>query len=266
VDTLRANLLVLVITAILFSAAAHAQVERSGGSNAALMQQYQQVVSERTQLQADNEKLKKDNEDLKKQLAAATQQVANSKAGIQREQAALAAAQQSGDSNAKSLADTKARMQELIAKFRETLTTLRGVETDRTNLQQQVTRGQAAFDKCAERNYQLYQVSNEILDRYAHQGMFSYLARAEPFTQIKRTELDNLVLEYRERAQELLIKKADSAGAGAPAGATPAGGATPSPPSPALPAPPAGTSSPSAAPGSGAPDSAPPPSGAHSSG
>ena len=236
-----------MLAAILWTGSAVAQVQRSGGgaANAALMQQYQQAVAERGQLQADNAKLKKDNDDLRRQLETVKQQLATSKAGVTRNESALATAQASNESNVKALADSRAKMQELISRFRETVTQLRAVESDRTTLQQQLTQSKAAFDKCAQANYQLYQVNNEVLDRYAHQGAFSYFARAEPFTRIKRTEIDNLVLEYRERAEELRVKSA-AAGAGAataPTHATPA--AAPAAPAPVAPA---GTTSPAPAP------------------
>jgi chromosome segregation ATPase len=208
-----------------------AQVQRSGGgggaANAQLMMQYQQADAERTQLKSDNAKLKKDLDDLKKQLDAAAKQAAASKAGVSRDAAQLAAAQAANDRGAKDLADGKAKMQELVGKFRETITQMRGIEGERSQLQQELTQSKAEFDRCAERNYSLYQVDNEVLDRYSHQGAFSYMARAEPFTRIKRTEIDNLVLEYKERAEELRMKRA-AAGSSAPAASAP-----PSPPAPA---------------------------------
>lgn len=186
-----------------------AQAARSGGgANAQLMQQFQQAVSERTQLQAENAKLKKELDELKKQLGTAQQQATTSKAGVDRSQAAVAAARAATDRTQKSLDDSKARMQELVGRFRETITQMRGIETERNQLQQQVAAGQSAFDKCAETNYALYQINSEVLDRYAHQGAFSYMARSEPFTRLKRTQIENLVLEYRQRADELRVKKA----------------------------------------------------------
>ena len=246
-------LVVALLAASLWTGSAAAQVQRSGGgsANAALMQQYQQAVSERDRLQTDNGKLKKDNDDLRRQLETLKQQLATTKAGVTREEAALATAQASNENNAKALVDTRGKMQELISRFRETVTQMRAVESDRTTLQQQLTQSKAAFDKCAQANYQLYQVNNEVLDRYAHQGAFSYLARAEPFTRIKRTEIDNLVLEYRERAEELRVKPA-ATGAGVattPAHVTPAAApAAPGPAAPVSPAAPTGTSSPAPTP------------------
>jgi hypothetical protein len=121
-------------------------------------------------------------------------------------------------------------MQELIGHFRETVTTLRGVESERTQLQQQLAQSQAAFDKCAERNYALYQVDNEVLDRYQHQGPFSYLARAEPFTRLKRTQIDNLALEYKQRAEELRMKPPAANGVGTAPTPPPAAPTNPAPP------------------------------------
>jgi hypothetical protein len=194
-----------------------AQVERSGGgASAKLMQQYQQMATERTQLQAQNAQLKKDLEDAKKQLGVVQQQATAAKAGVgRRSQAELAAARASNETTQKSLDETKARMQELAVHFRETVATMRGIETERTQLQQQLAESRAAFDRCAEANYELYKVDNEVLDRYEHQGAFSYLGRAEPFTRIKRTRIENLVDEYRQRAEELRVKKATAAADGA---------------------------------------------------
>jgi hypothetical protein len=211
-----------------------AQVQRSGGgANAQVLQQLQQAVSERAQLQAENAKLKKDGEDLKKQLDAAQSQLTALKAGAGRNQAAVAAARAAGDTTQKSLDETKAKMQELVGRFRETITNLRTVETERTQLKQQLATSQAAFDQCAQDNYGLYEINSEVLDRYANQSAWSYVKRSEPFTKLKRTQIDNLVVEYRQRAEELRMKK--SATTGGPATqAAPGPGAPPTPkPAPA---------------------------------
>ena len=206
---------------------ASAQVSRGGGNSGAntqLMMQLQQAQTERAQLQADNSKLKKEAEDLKKQLATVQQQVTASKAGAERNLAAVAAARASNESTQKSLDDAKARMNELVSRFRETVTQMRGIETDRSQLRQQLAASQAAYDQCAVTNDSLYQINREVLDRYQNQGAFSYLARSEPFTKIKRTQIENLSLEYRQRADELRVKKAaarSSASTPAPAPANP---------------------------------------------
>ena len=243
----------ILLASLVLVEPAVAQVQRSGGGGAAnmqLYQQYQQAVSERAQAQAESAKLKKDVDDLKKQLAAAKQQLAGAQSGARRTEAERVQAQEASDASNKSLADLKGQMQKLIDRFKETIGTLEGVEIDRNQFKTQLTQSQAAFDQCAEDNFALYQVNGEVLDRYAHQGPFSYLARAEPFTQIKRTQIDNLVLEYRQRAEELRLKKAAPPGAAAPPPPGGTSGST-SPPkatetSPLISTPPAPSPSPAA--------------------
>ena len=200
--------LVLSLVGFCNSSTTLAQVQRSGGANAQLAAQYQQAIAERAQLQADNEKLKKQLEDAKKQTDAATKQLATLKASAATAVSQLAAAQATGQSSAQSLEQTKSRMQELLGRFRDTAATLRIVEAERTQLQQQLAESKSKYDVCAERNYQLFQVDSEVLDKYEHESPFSRAARAEPFTRIKRTQIENFVDEYRERAEELRLQKA----------------------------------------------------------
>jgi chromosome segregation ATPase len=196
----------LMICLLMHAAPADAQVQRSGGGeNAALMAEYQQALTERTQLQADNGKLKQQLEDIQKQLAAAKRQLAAAQAGAGSSQAALQQAQASAQTYEKSFADTRSKLQELLGRFRDTVSTMQGIEQSRAQLQQQLAQSKAAYDECAKRNVELYQVDNEVLDRYEHQGMFSHLERAEPFTRLKRTQIENLVDDYRERATSLRV-------------------------------------------------------------
>lgn len=199
-----------VILALAFcsSHSALAQVERSGGANAQLAMQYQQSLAEKTQLQSDNAKLKSELDAVKKQLDAQAQQLKALKAGAGGAQAALAAAQATGQRTEQNLTQTTAKLQELISRFREMATTLRQVEAERTDLQQQVSRGTSALDQCAQRNEQLYQINAEVLNRYEHEGAFSRLAAAEPFTRIKRTQIENIALEDRQRAEAVRMQRA----------------------------------------------------------
>src|SRR3984893_18439391 len=159
-----------------------AQVERSGGgASAKLMQQYQQMATERTQLQAQNAQLKKDLDEAKKQLGIAQQRATTSKAGVDRGQAAIAAARAANETTQKSLDETKVKMQELVGRFRETIATLHGVETQRSQLHQNFAAGQRALNRAPVSKHELYQVDNERLGRSGDQVAFSYLGRAETF-------------------------------------------------------------------------------------
>jgi chromosome segregation ATPase len=193
-------------------ASSHAQVQRSGGGEAQkIMQQYQQVAAEKTALQAQVTQLKKDLDAANTELAAVKKErdAAKAHAGVPPAAVAQANAQAAAakDAAERSLDQSKQRMTELVSRFRDTATNLKDVEADRAKLRKDLADRNDAFDKCALDNTQLYEINGEILDRFQHVGLFTRVGSAEPFTKITRTRLDNLAVEYRERAQELRVKK-----------------------------------------------------------
>jgi len=213
---------------------AEAQTARSGGApNTQLLQQMQQMASERTSLQAENEKMKKELDDLRKerdQLKKKGQDSANER--LRAGEAALARANEQRQSTEQELTQTKAKMTELIAKFRETLATMRDVETENATNKQSLTVRDQELHVCVDRNLALYKLNDEILTHFDHQGAWSRVAQAEPFTKIKRVQLENLIDEYKGRADDQRaapVKPAANTGAGLYAPATQGGGASAAP-------------------------------------
>lgn len=191
----------------------HAQTTRSGGGEAQrFMQQYQQIAAEKTALQAQVTQLKNELDAANKQVAAAQKERDALKAhasGADLAAARLAQETAAKEAALKNLDQYKARMTELVDRFRDTVGTLKGVEAERVQLRKSVEDLTASNDKCAEANLQLYEISGDVLNRYDHVGLFTRVGTAEPFTRITRTRIENLVDEYRQRALELRIKKAN---------------------------------------------------------
>lgn len=200
--------------------AAHAQVARSGGAsvNTQLTQQYQQVLAERSKLQADNDQLKKQLDAAKAGLDASKHKLATSGVDAGKLQAQLSAAQASEENSKKALEQMRAHMQELIARFRDTIDKTRVVELERDKLQQQLTQTTVSLNTCADRNVKMFEVNAQLIDHLQHHGVFGRVTRAEPFTQIERTRLDNLVLEDRERIDALHVPQPSVQGDTAAAG------------------------------------------------
>jgi hypothetical protein len=208
------SLFIAILLAGLLAGAtpARAQTQRSGGESQRIMQQYQQVSAEKTALQAQVAQLKKDLDTAKSGLA----QVAKERDALKARAAgsSAAAAQQVAQANAskeaveKSLEVNKQRTGELVERFKQTIGTLKGVEFDRDQLRKDFDELHVKYDKCADNNEQLYQISDTVLDRYQHVGFFTKAAAVEPFTRIEHTRIDNLILETHERAEELRLQKA----------------------------------------------------------
>lgn len=193
--------------ALLAAFAAQPQVQRSGGEAQKFMQQYQQLSSEKTALQAQLEQMKKDLDGAKTELAAVKKERDALKKRPQISEASVAQMTASKNAAEKSLETYKQRMEELVGRFRETATNLKDIEADRTRLRQTLDTRNAAYDKCASDNLSLYEINREVLDRYERVGLFSKASASEPFTRITRTRIENLVDEYRERAGELRARK-----------------------------------------------------------
>ena len=188
-------------------ASVNAQVQRSGGGEAQkFMQQYQQLAAEKTALQAQVAQMKKDLDAAHAELAAVKKERDVAKAHTGVSPTAVAQAIGAKETALRNLEQSKQRMSELVARFRETATNLKDVEADRNTLRRELSERNSAFDKCAEDNLQLFELSSDILKRYEHVGMFTKVSAAEPFTRITRTRLENLVDEYRIKAQELRVK------------------------------------------------------------
>jgi len=182
-----------------------AQTARSGSSaSAQLYEQLQQLATERSSLQAENDKLKNE-------LAQAQKDRDALKAGQQaierRAQGAAAALAQSSsqrEATEQELGQYKAKMQELVAKFRETIDKLREAETAGAAARQSLAARDRELHACVDHNLALYRLNDEVLTHYEHRGFWAQLARTEPFTRIGRVRNENLIDDYRSRAQDQL--------------------------------------------------------------
>jgi uncharacterized protein YlxW (UPF0749 family) len=183
------------------------QAARSSGDNARATQQLQQLATERTALQADNAKLKDEVAELKKKLDQAATAGAAAAAHGKQSDAAVARAAESGKQAAEALEKSRAQMQELITRFRATALDLKTVETDRNTLRSQQESLNRDYGTCVERNIGLYQVGREALERLGQRGFFAKVGESEPFTQIARARLENLIDDYRSRLDELRVDK-----------------------------------------------------------
>lgn len=183
-----------------------AQTERSGNADARIAQQVQQLAAERAALKAENDRLKLELEQVRTELGKASA----GKAALENRARSLATNASRGEATAQQatqqLERTRTQMQELVGKFRQTAQTLHDVETQRSALKSELALRERDQQVCVDRNVHLYQLNIEILDRLENRSFWSSLAQREPFTRLKRVELENLIEDYRYRAQELQLE------------------------------------------------------------
>jgi chromosome segregation ATPase len=178
----------------------------SGAANAQAMQQVQQLASERTALQAENARIKAD-------LEAARKERDSLKPALKRAQDALIGRDRSADAEVArvqgdkarvdgELAREKARVEELVQRLRETAVSVREVEVDRGAKTQLLAQREQELKVARERNEKLHVLATEIISKLEDQGFWSAVSRREPFTQLKRVELENLADNYRAAADD----------------------------------------------------------------
>lgn len=190
--------------ALLTADVAHAQESRGGGGAVGA-----QMVAELQQLSAESASLKAENAQLKRQLAAAQTERDALKKGtqatdirIKSSQAALARSNAADASEQQKIAQLQAGEEQLIAKFRELVATLRKTEIEAATAKQTLAMRQQELKVCSDRNEALYKLDAAVLAHFERQGFWTRLASDEPFTRIERVRLANFADESREGAQE----------------------------------------------------------------
>jgi chromosome segregation ATPase len=206
-----------VLAAATVPASAQSARKDSGG-NAQLMQQMQQMAAERTQLQAENARMKKELDEVRKERDGLKAGKDSDTKRARNSEVALAQATRARDQTTQELDQYKARTQELIAKFRDTITQMRSLESEHTSVKQQLVTRDLELKSCTDNNVALYKLNDEVLTKFESQGFWSSMARAEPFTKIKRVELENMADGYRGRADDAKLPPAAAATSTSPPG------------------------------------------------
>lgn len=198
------GVLLTIASAMLVPIAAHAQEARGGGGAVSA-----RMVAELQQLGAERTALKTENEHLKKQLAAVTAERDQLQKGeratdlLARSSAAeLARSNAQQTSTQQKLTALQGQTQQLIAKFREIVDTLRKTEIEEAQTKQTLAMRQQDLRTCTDRNHALYKIDNDVLTHFERQGFLARLASDEPFTRIERVRLENYGDESRARADE----------------------------------------------------------------
>ena len=195
------TILFLAVCIQFFGGVAHATSSRDGSANNQTQALIQQLGAERTRLTAENAKLKKQVKDLEKEVESikADSESKNAQAAseINSTRQQLAAKTELSDELLSRLKDAKSKFDELVAKFRETISNLHKVENESAQRAQEIVRLNDELKSCATSNVELSRLGIEVLDNYENKGFWDRAGQKEPFTQIKRVQIENLVDDYK---------------------------------------------------------------------
>lgn len=166
------------------------------GNNSQAQALIQQLGAERTRLNAENAKLKEQVKELEEELETATNEAEQVSSQLGSAQKQLSNKAALSDELRSRLETANAKLQELITKFRETITNLRNVENESEQRRLEIVNLDKELKTCAANNVALSKLGYELLDSYQNKGFWDRVGQNEPFTQIKKVQIENLVDDY----------------------------------------------------------------------
>ncbi len=182
-----------------------------GGDTARLQMMLQQLNTEKTNLAAANAKLKAELEKTKKELEVAVQERNAGTQKLGRSSQDLVNTQAKADALQRGFDTLKSRFDQLVDQFRSTVATLKELEQERDRLASHVVDYDVRVKACERNNEALYKADLELIDLYESKGVFASLMQREPVTKLKRVQIENLMDQYRQLAQDMQLKTAPAA-------------------------------------------------------
>jgi chromosome segregation ATPase len=170
---------------------ARVQVE---GQLRGLQSEMEKLRSEKDLLLEEKSKTQMELEKVKARAAsleASQKEIKDTAEKLQAESEAHAKAQ------AKALKDQQQETERLLAERRQA----------EAELQSALKATQQKLERSESHNARLAVIAEELTEKYKNKGVTTSILQAEPFTQIEKVEMENLLAEYRERIEDEKLKK-----------------------------------------------------------
>ncbi len=78
---------------------------------------------------------------------------------------------------------------------------------EKKTLESKVRKERHKFNRCETRNAKLCLIANELIEKYQNKGIIGTLMQKEPFTQLKKVEIEKFMQEYKEKIEEQELER-----------------------------------------------------------
>jgi chromosome segregation ATPase len=176
-----------------------------------MQQQVQQLDQARAQAEQEKAVALADKETAERELkkfGATKRQLAGERAARSRMEAELKAVQTENDALKTRLADTEKQLADSVALQRATAQTLAQTESAKKQTEGQLSGKAQDLQVCQAHNGRLYAVGREMMVKYQDKSCQDALAQAEPFTGLKKVEVENLLEAWRDQLDREKINAA----------------------------------------------------------
>lgn len=178
------------------------------GAQAQGDKQLRRLQATNQKLSAEKSQLEQAKTKLEMERAALAESVKSTSGKLRTVEAKATAARREAESLGARLVEAERLLAETSEKLKLTEETLAGREADVKRMDGQlgelrriVGRQVQTIDSCEKKNARFFELNGELLGKYRDKGVGDALLEAEPFTGVKRVELDNLIEEYRDKLE-----------------------------------------------------------------
>ena len=186
-----------------------------------MQQMQQQLTQEKAQLEQDKAKLEKENADKEKQMKQLLAKLKRTEAGTKQSEADVRQKSAEADRlkaelEAMSLkfVEQREKADKLADSYKASVETIKQRDAEKETLNVRVLeqreiigRQSRLVQACEEKNLALYQLGTDLMQRYRNKSVMDALKQAEPFTQLEKVKMENLLQEYSEKMDAKKIDK-----------------------------------------------------------
>jgi chromosome segregation ATPase len=202
------------LTSAALSGNAWGQDDRASRERIALrraQQQVQQALQEKTAMEEKLRGSEQERDKLTGQINGAQARAKTDSAKNQTLQSALDAMTQEKQTLLNQKAELDQRLTDLNAKHAGTQRELEQAQAQNRQHQSTISKRDLQVSSCEEKNKKIYLYGRELIGQCRDHSATDAVLRLEPFTGIKRVEIENILEEYRDKLDSERLLPADLA-------------------------------------------------------
>lgn len=146
---------------------------------------------------AEKAEVVRERDDLKKELATLKKEM----------EGKLAKQKKQGKKSDAKLAALREQYKDLRERFEGMALALQDQKNTGASLTQTLQNREANLKVCADNNQKLYDVNQELLVKYQEKGFWSVFKKKEPFTQLEKVAVENMIQDYDNQIEDLAYKE-----------------------------------------------------------
>ena len=187
---------------------AQQMVQQIQQEKAQLQAQLDQELQAKAAMEADLAKAQAENVAIKSKLSAANVKIDGLEVSLKEMTAERLAFEAKLMKTQIELQATKTALNELDVKYQGTVYDLKVNEQQRANLTATSIQKTKLIDACVAKNNKLYDYGLDLVKLYENPTEYKKVVLTEPFSQLKRVQLENILQDYNDKIDEQILKTA----------------------------------------------------------